>query len=194
MRRFDFSTLDELISTNATAVWRQPHVDCSKEDFFGGHKRVFEKYRGLFLAKYDAYFNMSLVDIKKLVPRFPSNKCKQIVIGAGEDIVLYIAINNKFMAMKKPMPFTLFMPTVWNEKSNLLFTQCAVSHQLNNCANAPFIRILLPKDRSRLLDKTSAPRVSLLEIATIYKYLQEWNLDARILRTDASFDYDIVFI
>ena len=135
---------------------------------------------------------MSVPEIKKMVPRF--SKCKQIVIGTGEDIVLYIAINNKYMAMNKPMPFVLFVPTVWDEDTNLLFTQCAISHQLNNCAYTHFIRILLPKDRARLLDKTGSARITLREIATISKYVHDWNLSARILKTDDSFDYDIVFI
>lgn len=137
---------------------------------------------------------MSIPDIKKMVPRFPSSKCKQIVIGTGEDIVLYVAINNKYMAMKKTMPFVLFIPTVWDEDTNIIFTQCAISHQLNNCAGSYFIRILLPKERARLFDGVGTARITLREITAISKYVHDWNLSPRILKTGASFDYDIVFI
>ena len=196
LERFDFSTLDALIGSNESIKWQRSHAtdDCSSYDFFGGYKRVFAKYRALFPARYDAYLNMSIPDIKKMVPRFPSSKCKQIVIGTGEDIVLYVAINNKYMAMKKSMPFVLFIPTVWDEDTNIIFTQCAISHQLNNCAGSHFIRILLPKERARLLDGAGTARITLREITAISKYVHDWNLSPRILKMAAAFDYDIVFI
>lgn len=197
LERFDFSTLDTLLESNESIKWQKSPdslVDCSSYDFFGGYKRVFAKYRALFPARYEAYLNMSIPDIKKMVPRFPSSKCKQIVFGTGEDIVLYVAINNKYMAMKKTMPFVLFIPTVWDEDTNIIFTHCAISHQLNNCADSYFIRILLPKERARLLDGAGTARITLREITAISKYVHDWNLMPRILKMAAAFDYDIVFI
>jgi hypothetical protein len=195
---FDFSTLKEVMSKNSVKCnyWsRNAEPDCSATGlFFDGHERVFAKYKSIFLEKYTEYMDTDIIQLMNKVPFPPNKKCKQVVIGAGEDIILYIAINNKCRMLRYPEPFTLFMPPQWDADTNLLFTQCAVSHQLNNCATDYFIRILLPKNTSRLLDKTGAARISLLEICTIFKYVQDMQLQAYIYNTPEHFDYDIVFI
>ena len=178
--------------------WQTDDVpDCRNAlQFFDGPARVFEKYMSLFPDKYEKYMAMSFSKLRALVPRFPSSTCKQLVIGAGEDIVLYIAINDKYVAASKPPPFTLYMPGTWTHDNNRLFMQCGVRHLLNACtANQHYLRILLPKDLSRLLNADGEPRVSFLEMMTISKYVDEMHLRAFLLKTPArQFDYDIVFI
>jgi hypothetical protein len=80
--------------------WQTDDVpDCRNAlQFFDGPARVFEKYMSLFPDKYEKYMAMSFSKLRALVPRFPSSTCKQLVIGAGEDIVLYIAINDKYVS------------------------------------------------------------------------------------------------
>jgi hypothetical protein len=98
------------------------------------------------------------------------------------------------MNLGKQLPFSLFTPPEWDEAGNLLFTQCAVSHQINNCPYEFFLRILLPKNTKRLLDSSGKARVSLLEICTISKYVEDWGLESFILKTPECLDYDIVFV
>jgi hypothetical protein len=195
---FDFAALNEVMSKNSVKCnhWRaNVEPDCSNMGaFFDGHERVFAKYKSIFLDRYTGYMALTINELIKKVPYMPSRQCKQIVIGAGEDIILYIAINNKCHVLGLPMPFTLFMPPQWDAETNLLFTQCAVAHRLNNCAGKFFIRILLPKNLDRLLDASGSARISLLEICTISKYVRDMNLRCFIYKTPATFDYDIVFI
>ena len=195
---FNLDILNEIMAQNSVrcSEWQtNTEPNCSGTGaFYNGYERVFGKYKGIFDAKYTEFMKMNVKELTKRVPMMPNRRCKQIVIGAGEDIVLYIAINNKFMELGKPQPFTLFMPPTWDEAGNLLFTQCAVAHQLNTCANDFFIRILLPKDFGRLLDKSKKARISLLEICTISKYAHDWHLPAYIYKTPVEFTYDIVFI
>jgi hypothetical protein len=195
---FNLDTLNEIMSQNSVrcSEWQKnSEPNCSDNGtFYNGYERVFKKYKGIFDAKYKEIMETDVKEVVKKVPNIPNKKCKQIVLGAGEDIVLYIAINNKFMELGKPAPFTLFMPPTWDESGNLLFTQCAIDHQLNNCADDFFIRILLPKDMGRLLDKSKKARVCLLEICTVVKYARDWKLKAFIYKTPADCHYDIVFI
>jgi len=195
---FDFAALNEIMSKNSVKCnhWRQNiEPDCNNMGaFFDGQERVFAKYKSIFLDTYTGYMALTPVELMAKVPFMPHRQCKQIVIGAGEDIILYIAINNKCHVLGLPAPFTLFMPPQWDAETNLLFTQCAVSHQLNNCADKFFIRILLPKNSERLLDASGGARISLLEICTISKYAQDMNLPSFVYKTPATFAYDIVFI
>jgi hypothetical protein len=195
---FDFAALNEIMSKNSVKCnhWRQNiEPDCSStEAFFDGRERVFAKYKSIFFDAYSAYMALDIVELMAKVPYMPHRQCKQIVIGAGEDIILYIAINNKCHVLGLPLPFTLFMPPQWDAETNLLFTQCAVSHQLNKCADRFFIRILLPKNVDRLIDSAGGARISLLEICTISKYVQDMKLPSFVYKTPAAFNYDIVFI
>ena len=194
---FNFNVLKEIMSFKKEKCnnWQDDYgQDCSDADFFLGKERVFNKYRSLFPDKYKEYIESSYSRLKQSVPMFPSKNCNQIVFGTGEDIVLYIAINNKYLDAGYEAPFTLFMPKVWNTETNLLFTQCAIKHKINTCDNSFFIRILLPKKYNRLLDKDGNARVTLLEICTIYKVVKELGLTSFIYKTAAEFDYDIIFI
>ena len=198
MKPFDFTSLDDFMRKNSTRCGQWQHEkepDCTHTDaFFDGYERVFKKYSGLFPERYKRYMTMNITELKKLIPRMPKKNCKQIVIGTGEDIVIYLALNNHYMNLGKQLPFRLFTPPEWDEAGNLLFTQCAVSHQINNCPYEFFLRILLPKNPKRLLDSAEKARVSLLEICAISKYVSDWGLESFILKTPECLDYDIVFV
>jgi hypothetical protein len=198
LKPFDFAIIDNLMSKNSAKCgeWQiDADPNCGPENaFFNGSPRVYNKYSGLFPDTYKRYIEMDVESLKNMIPRMPKKKCKQIVIGTGEDIILYVATNNKFKNMGLQKPFTLFTPPEWGVAENLLFTQCAVSHQINNCPYNFFLRILLPKDASRLFDSSGKARISMLEICTISKYVKDWGLESFILKTSAKFDYDIIFI
>ena len=198
LRVFNFDVLAPIMARDPAGcgLWQADvEPDCSNESaFYDGHERVFGKYKGIFDTLFRRYESMDLSELVGKVPHMPHRQCKQIVIGAGEDIVLYIAINKRFTDAGLPVPFTLFMPPTWDLAGNLLFTQCAIQHQLNTCVGGFFIRILLPKSHDRLVDSSGKARISLLEICTIAKYVHDMDLPAYIFKTPAHFDYDIVFI
>lgn len=198
LKPFDFKSLDYFMKKNSTRCgqWQnEKEPDCTHTGaFFDGYERVYTKYSGMFKDRYKEYMDMDIESLKKVVPHMPKKNCKQIVIGTGEDIVIYLALNNHYMKAGQPLPFTLFTPPEWDEAGNLLFTQCAVSHQINNCPYEFFLRILLPKNPKRLLDSAGKARVSLLEICAISKYVSDWGLESFILKTPTKFDYDIVFV
>jgi len=190
---FDFSSLNEIVKAGRCKEW-QELPECLGGDFFSGKDRVFAKYRTIFPDKYKEYIEMGFGHLKRLVHMFPRQQCEQIVFGTGEDIILYIAINNKYVSSGLKAPFTLYMPAVWSAEANLIFTQCAIMHRVNTCLDSFFIRILLPKNYNRLLDKDGNPRITLLELYTIYKFVKENGLKSYIYRTSVDYDYDIVFI
>ncbi len=198
LKPFDFKSLDDFMKKDAVrcGIWQhEKEPDCTHTGaFFDGYERVYTKYRGIFKDRYEGYMQMDTDSLRKLIPYMPKKNCKQIVIGTGEDIVIYLALNNRYMNMGRPTPFTLFTPPVWDEAGNLLFTQCAGLNRLNNCPYEFFLRILLPKNPSRLLDSSGKARVSLLEICTISKYVEDWGRKSFILKTPENLDYDIIFI
>ena len=109
---FNFSVLNAIVEQCGDELlpWQTDDVpDCRNAlQFFDGPARVFAKYRSLFPDKYEKYMTMNFGELKALVPRFPSSKCKQLVIGAGEDIVLYIAINKintRMQANRHHLPY-----------------------------------------------------------------------------------------
>ena len=198
LKPFNFAALAGVMARDPAGcgLWQTDvEPDCSNESaFYDGHERVFGKYRGIFDALFRTYESLGLSELTRKVPHMPHKQCKQIVIGAGEDIVLYIAINKRFTDAGLPVPFTLFMPPSWDVAGNLLFTQCAIRHRLNTCVGGFFMRILLPKSLDRLVDSSGKARISLLEICTIAKYVHDMGLQAYIFKTPAHFDYNIVFI
>ena len=198
LRVFNFDVLAPIMARDPVGcgLWQTDvEPDCSNESaFYDGHERVFDKYRSIFDTLFRTYESLDLSELIRKVPLMPHRQCKQIVIGAGEDIVLYIAINKRFTDAGLPVPFTLFMPPTWDVAGNLLFTQCAIRHELNTCVGGFFIRILLPKSLDRLVDGSGKARISLLEICTIAKHVHDMDLKAYIHRTPVHFDYNIVFI
>jgi hypothetical protein len=137
---------------------------------------------------------MDLIELQNMIPNFPVSNCKQIVIGVGEYIILYIVINIRYINDNKEVPFSLFMPEEWNEEINLLFTQCAIKGYVNNCNDDFFIRILLPKNLKILLNKDNEPRITLLEICTISKFVKDKNIQTFIYNTSTDFEYNLIFI
>lgn len=198
LKPFDFGEFDALMSKDVDSCnkWQtESEPECSdKKIFLDGHARVYKKYGSIFPDIYSNYMNMNIDALTRLIPKMPKKNCKQVVIGTGEDIVIYIAVNNHFKKMGSPLPFLLFMPPEWDEATNLIFTQCAVLRRLNNCPYEYFLRILLPKNRARLFDASGKARISLLEICTISKYVKDMELEAFILKTPAKMDHDIVFV
>ena len=121
------------------------------------------------------------------IPEMPDAGCKQVVLGVFEDLAPYLMYNRKY---PETSPFILLSSNKWTEELNKQFVACAVQKYLNNKCTYP-IRILLPKDNSRLKKADNDPRITLLELCIIAKELQNYTMDVRVMDDEL---YDIVLL
>jgi hypothetical protein len=119
--------------------------------------------------------------------KIPSNKCKQVVLGTLDGIHDYFD--------KKE--YVVLASNNWSEKLNKNFVLCALNALFDNQVSCKYhVRIIIPKDRTRLITKNNTPRITLLELClflqesplfTIYKYKFPSTIESVI-------DYDMYFL
>jgi len=119
--------------------------------------------------------------------KIPTGTCKQVVLGTLDGIHDYF--NKK--------EYLVLASNNWSEELNKNFVLCSLKALFNKQAACKYhIRIIIPKDRTKLITHNNKPRITLLELClflqesnmfTIYKYKFPSNIESAI-------DYDMYFV
>lgn len=119
-------------------------------------------------SKFPNVVSMHMNDLDKYVNPAPSFPCQQFVLGTIEDMSYYFVFNE--LQQTKYKPFLLSSATDWTEDLNNILVSCGMNVDLNNrfCNTFPQVRILVPKDLSRLINGSGEPRITVLEFSIVF--------------------------
>jgi hypothetical protein len=121
------------------------------------------------------------------IPMIPPYNCKQVVLGPFELIVPYFYYN-----IDIEDNFILLAAKDWSETLNEKFVNCIFNLLFNGMTSCKFpIRLLLPKDVTKLLKVDGTPRVTLYELCIIL--LQSERFDVFEYPTDNN-EYRMLFL
>jgi hypothetical protein len=192
--------LNELFLQNkigSCPVWDLPtNMECKQihGKFLTGYDQSLEMYRNLHRGELLKYMSMTIKEQELNIPKMPKYNCSQVVLGTMEDLTKYIAYNNTKLENNEKIPFSILQTADWDEKTNIAYIYCAFYGQLGNSDCKYPIRILLPKDMNRLINKQGDARVTLKELCFVDKLVNKTDQIIKILTTDDSYDYNILFV
>jgi hypothetical protein len=178
-------------------IWDLPtNMECKQihGKFLTGYDQSLEMYRNLHSDELLKYMSMSIKEQELNIQKMPKFNCSQVVLGTMEDLTQYIAYNNTKLENNEKVPFSILQTANWNEKTNIAFVYCAYYGQLGNSDCKYPIRILLPKNMNRLINKEGNARVTLKELCFVDNLVNKTDQIIKILKTDDSYDYDILFV
>jgi hypothetical protein len=132
------------------------------------------------------YAHHTLDDLKQLIPFFPTDKdCKQLVIGPIELLAPYLS----YLSKDPDAPFFISTAKNWTVDLNKILLTCGMLMNLQNARCEYPVRILLPKNIEDLYRDDMKPRITLLELCIVLKYLHNFE----VYKVNG-LDYDLILL
>lgn len=190
---------DLFLETKITSCpeWDLPtYMECTQihGKSLTGYDQSLKMYRDLHHGELSKYMSMTIEEQEINIPIIPTSNCSQVVLGTMEDLTKYIVYNNTNLQKNEKIPFSILQTADWDEKTNIAYIYCAYYGHLRNSDCKYPIRILLPKDMTRLINTEGAARVTLKELCFICKLVKTDQKIIKILTMDDRYDYNILFV
>jgi hypothetical protein len=151
-------------------------------------RAAFEPYRAMVLTvrnaidahenAYDKTQTAPILDdyLKQMeleIPLIPQPPCQQIVLGTMEDLVVYVMYVRCQVALGKIPSFSILATNDWTPEINQEFVSCALPNTDKSCEFN--IRMLLPKQKDRILTKDGQPRITKFEVCILLAMEGKYN-------------------